>query len=192
MACVPGGNVIAKASGSPGALAALAIGLSAFGSACTLPFSAAFSVMAWPLRFIIQGMTIGFFGEPRRPIVEAMGMPISMCVACRSPVESESRMAAQLAPLLTVDSMPYFLNRPFSCAITIGEQSVRAIIPNFIADTSGDSLAHTRPAGKRAAPSAAVLTWTNRRRDFTGASDTRDPVRPGGPPGWRSENRGGA
>ncbi len=74
--------------------------------------------------------------------------------------------------------MPYFLKRPFSCAITIGEQSVRAIIPNFIADTSGDSLAHTRPAGNRAAPSAAVLTLTNRRREFTGAPDNRDPVRP--------------
>ncbi len=171
---MPGGNVIAKVSGSPAALAASTIGLSAFGSVCTLPLNAALRVIAWPLRFIIQGMTIGFFGDPSRPMVEAIGMPISMCVACISPVDSESRMAAQLAPLLTVESMPYFLKRPFSCAMTMGEQSVRAIIPNFIAATSGDWLAQTRPAGKRAAPSAAVLTLTNRRREFTGAPDTRE------------------
>src|SRR5688572_14623493 len=126
-------------------------------------------------------MTIGFFGEPRSPMVEASGMPVSMWVAWMSPVESESRMAAQLAPLLTVDVMPYFLKRPFSCAMTIGEQSVSAIIPNLRADTSGDSLAHTRPEGNRAAPSAAVLTVTNRRREFlrelSGGVDTRDPVR---------------
>src|SRR5215207_11673180 len=135
---------MANVSGEPAALAASTIGLSAFGSVWTLPLNAALRVIAWPLRFIIQGMTIGFLGEPSSPIVEAIGMPVSMCVACRSPVDSESRIAAQLAPLLTVDSMPYFLNRPFSCAITIGEQSVRAIMPNFIAVTSGDSLAHTR------------------------------------------------
>ena len=158
---MPGGNVIAKVSGEPAALAASTIGLSAFGSAWTLPFSSALRVIAWPLRFSIQGMTIGFFGEPSRPMVEAIGMPVSMCVAWMSPVDSESRMAAQLAPLLTVESMPYFLKRPFSCAMTIGEQSVRAIIPNFSAATSGDSLAHTRPEGKRAAPRAAVLTLTN-------------------------------
>jgi hypothetical protein len=67
--------------------------------------------------------------------------------------------------------------------MTIGEQSVRAIIPNLIADTSGDSLAHTRPAGNRAAPRAAVLTLTNRRREFTGAPDNRDLVRAPGPTG---------
>ena len=37
--------------------------------------------MAWPLRFSSHGMIIGFFGEPARPIVEAIGMPSSMCVA---------------------------------------------------------------------------------------------------------------
>jgi hypothetical protein len=36
-------------------------------------------------------------------------------------------MAAQFAPLATVDSIPYFLNSPFSCAMTMGEQSVSAI-----------------------------------------------------------------
>ena len=40
-----------------------------------------FSVMACPLRLSSHGMTIGFFGEPTRPIVDANGMPMSMCVA---------------------------------------------------------------------------------------------------------------
>ena len=91
-------------------------------------------------------MTIGFFGEPSRPIVEAMGMPSSMCVAWMSPFESESRMAAQLAPFTTVELMPYFLKSPFSCATTIGEQSVSAIIPNRRSGVSGPSLADQRPA----------------------------------------------
>jgi hypothetical protein len=59
-------------------------------------------------------MTIGFFGEPSRPIVEAIGIPKSMCVPWMSPAESESRMAAQFAPFETVDSIPYFLKSPFS------------------------------------------------------------------------------
>jgi len=40
-----------------------------------------------------------------------------------------------------VDSIPYFLNNPFSCAMTMGEQSVSAIMPNRIRDVSGASLA---------------------------------------------------
>ena len=40
---------------------------------------------------------------------------------------------------------PYFLKKPFSCAITKGEQSVSAMIPNLISDTSGASLANTDP-----------------------------------------------
>src|SRR5689334_21119375 len=82
-------------------------------------------------------MIIGFFGEPSRPIVEAIGMPVSMCVAWMSPFESESRIAAQLAPLTTVELMPYFLNRPFSWAITMGEQSVSAIMPKRMSGVSG-------------------------------------------------------
>ncbi len=70
--------------------------------------------MDWPLRFISQGMIIGFLGAPPSPIVDAMGMPISMWVAWMSPLARESRMAAQLAPLVTVELMPYFLNKPFS------------------------------------------------------------------------------
>src|SRR3954467_9280379 len=109
MACVPGGNVIAKVSGVPFALASRASGLRAFGSACTFPLKAFDSEIDWPFRLSIHGMTMGFLGEPSRPIVDAMGMPVSMCVAWMSPFDSESRMAAQLAPLLTVELMPYFL-----------------------------------------------------------------------------------
>ena len=50
-------------------------------------------------------------------------------------------MAAQFAPLATTELMPYFLKNPFSCAMTIGEQSVSAMMPNFICDVSGASLA---------------------------------------------------
>src|SRR6266566_8316164 len=125
MACVPGGNVIAKASGSPSFLALFTKGFNAFGSACTCPLKLLERLMAWPLRLSSHGMIIGFLGEPSNPIVEAIGMPRSMCVPWLSPLERESRMAAQLAPLATVDSIPYFLNNPFSCAMTMGEQSVR-------------------------------------------------------------------
>jgi hypothetical protein len=75
-------------------------------------------------------MTIGFFGAPPRPIVLAIGIPSSMCVACMSPLLSESRIAAQLRTLATVELMPYFLKRPFSCAITMLEQSVSAMMPS--------------------------------------------------------------
>src|SRR6478609_5115411 len=54
-----------------------------------------------------------------------------------SPLESESRIAAQLAPLMIVELMPYFLNSPFSWAITIGEQSVSAIMPKRKSGVSG-------------------------------------------------------
>ena len=141
MACVPGGNVMAKVIGVPLAFASSTSGFSALGSSFTAPFNSFLSVMLWPLRLIIQGMIIGFFGDPSRPIVEAIGMPVSMCVAWMSPLDSESRIAAQLAPLATVELMPYFLKRPFSCAMTIEEQSVNAMIPNFSSEISGASLA---------------------------------------------------
>src|SRR6187549_3809082 len=54
-----------------------------------------------------------------------------------SPLDNESRMSAQLAPLMIVELMPYFLNRPFSWAITMGEQSVSAIIPKRKSGVSG-------------------------------------------------------
>jgi hypothetical protein len=46
---------------------------------------------------------------------------------------------------MTVLLMPYFLNRPFSCAITIGEQSVRAIMPKRRSGVSGALLLATDP-----------------------------------------------
>ena len=94
-------------------------------------------------------MTIGFFGEPSRPIVEAIGMPISMCVAWMSPLESESRIAAQFAPLATVELMPYFLKKPFSCAMTIGEQSVSAMMPNFSRRDFGRFAGPDAPGGQQ-------------------------------------------
>src|SRR5687768_18051187 len=54
-----------------------------------------------------------------------------------SPLESESRIAAQLAPLIIVALMPYFLKKPFSWAITMGELSVRAMMPIRRSLTSG-------------------------------------------------------
>ena len=75
-------------------------------------------------------MIIGFCGEPSSPIVEAYGIPISMWVAWFSPRVSRSRITAQEASFEIVDSMPYFLNSPSSWAITIDEQSVRAMMPN--------------------------------------------------------------
>src|SRR5687767_12210497 len=171
MACVPGGNVIANVSGSPRLFALSTNGLSALGSACTLPLNAFLRLIDWPLRLRIHGMIIGFFGEPSRPIVEAIGMPSSMCVPWMSPDERESRIAAQFAPLETVDSMPYFLNNPFSCAITMGEQSVSAMIPNFILLVSGASPAGVEPAHPRGitlnnAPTADVRAtdWQKLRR----------------------------
>src|SRR6478735_401151 len=137
MACVPGGNVMANVIGVPAFFAASTKGLRALGSLPTLPLSAVFIVMAWPFRFSIHGITMGFLGAPSRPIVEARGMPSSMCVAWMSPFDSESRMAAQLAPLAMVALMPYFLKKPFSCAMTMGEQSVSAIMPKRRSGVSG-------------------------------------------------------
>src|SRR5262245_6056693 len=107
-------------------------------------------------------MIIGFFGAPSRPIVDAIGMPVSMCVAWMSPFESESRMAAQLAPLTTVELMPYFLKMPRSCAITIGEQSVSAIIPKRRSGVSGALAAALPPAAGAAAGVAAAAAGAER------------------------------
>src|SRR5882672_9125985 len=76
------------------------------------------------------------------------------------PVERLSRMAAQLAPFVTVELMPYFLKKPFSWAMTMGEQSVSAIMPKLRSDVSGASDAEPAVAAQlllpRAAQSAAV------------------------------------
>jgi hypothetical protein len=164
MACVPGGKVMAKVMGAPLALASITMGLSAFGSEPTLPLSSALRLIDCPFRLIIHGITIGFLGDPSRPMVDAMGMPVSMCVPWRSPLERASRTAAQLACLATVELIPYFLKRPFSWAMTIGEQSVSAIIPNFTSGVSGASLAYAvRALRNRAAARPAAAPSTSRR-----------------------------
>src|SRR5262245_49484162 len=74
-----------------------------------------------------------------------------------------SRIAAQFAPLVTVEAIPYFLNKPFSCAITIGEQSVSAIMPKFIVAVSGASLAYAvpiQPLGRPASNAVRVAPFT--------------------------------
>ena len=106
---MPGGNVIANDSGSPPAFALSASGFSCDGVFTPACFSLLFSVIAWPLRLSSQGMTIGFTGDPASPIVEASGMPISMCVAWFSPSESLSLITAQDASFDTIDSIPNFL-----------------------------------------------------------------------------------
>ena len=50
------------------------------------------TVMDCPLRFKIHDPTIGFFGPPSSPIVDAMGIPMSMCAPWMSPLESTSRI----------------------------------------------------------------------------------------------------
>ena len=81
MACVPGGNVIANVNGSPAALALSTRGFRSFGVFTPACINLLLSVIAWPLRLSSHGMTMGLTGDPARPIVEANGMPISMCVA---------------------------------------------------------------------------------------------------------------
>ncbi len=96
-------------SGSPLALAASASGFRSSGFRTPAFFSVLFRVIAWPFRFSSHGTTIGFTGDPARPMVEASGMPISMCVAWFSPIESLSRMTAHEASFDTTESMPNFL-----------------------------------------------------------------------------------
>src|SRR6187551_149111 len=87
------------------------------------------------------------------------------------PVERLSRIAAQLAPFVTVELMPYFLKRPFSCAMTMGEQSVSAIMPKLRSVTSGAS--DTEPAvaaqlrlPRAAQRAAAPASWLPRERNW--------------------------
>src|SRR5713226_9484263 len=153
MACVPGGKVMAKVMGEPDAFALSTSGFRSFAVFTPADFNWLFRVIAWPLRLISQGITIGFTGDPASPMVEANGMPISMCVAWFSPRLSLSRITAQDASFETTESMPYFLNSPNSWPITIDEQSVNAIMPNRTDLVSGESSAYappTHPAGSPA------------------------------------------
>src|SRR5690349_14668033 len=106
MACVPGGNVIAKDNGAPAALALSTKGFTSLADLTPASLNLLLNVIAWPLRLSSHGMTIGFTGDPASPIVEASGMPISMWVAWLSPIDSLSRMTAQEASFEITDSMP--------------------------------------------------------------------------------------
>ena len=64
-------------------------------------------------------------------------------------------MTAHEASLEIVDSMPCFLNRPSSCAMTIDEQSVSAMMPMRTFGVSGPSCAYAPPAQPAAIPRAA-------------------------------------
>ena len=68
-------------------------------------------------------------------------MPSRMWLAWFSPSDRRSRITAHEASFEMVDSMPCFLNRPSSCAITIDEQSVSAMMPMRIFGVSGPSSA---------------------------------------------------
>jgi hypothetical protein len=105
---------MANVMGVPLALALSTSGLRSLGVLTPACLSLLFKVIAWPLRFSSQGMTIGFTGDPARPIVEARGMPINMCVAWFSPMVSLSRMTAHEASYETTESMPNFLKYPSS------------------------------------------------------------------------------
>src|SRR5689334_10422953 len=162
---------MAKARGSPAALALAASGLIADGVFAPAAFNLLLSVIACPLRFSSHGITIGLTGAPARPIVEANGMPISMWVAWFSPSDSLSRITAHDASFETTELMPNFLKKPSSCAMTIGEQSVSAIIPKRMFGVSGESSAYappTHPAGTPfinvAAPLTATAVFRNLRR----------------------------
>jgi hypothetical protein len=104
-------------------------------------FSLLFSVIAWPFRLSSHGMIIGFTGEPARPIVDASGIPRSMCVPWLSPTFILSRITAHDASFDTTELIPNFLKYPSSCAMTIGAQSVSAIMPNRMFAVSGESSA---------------------------------------------------
>src|SRR6185503_17632517 len=90
-----------------------------------------------------------------------------MCVAWFSPSVRRSRMTAHDASFEIVDSIPYFLKSPSSCAITIDEQSVSAMMPIRTLGVSGPSAAYTPPAqfaGSPARSAAALVVCRNVRR----------------------------
>ena len=68
-------------------------------------------------------------------------------------------MTAQEASFEMIDSMPYFLKSPNSCAITIDEQSVRAMMPNRILGVSGPSAAYAPPTQPFGIPAVLSLAF---------------------------------
>lgn len=78
-----------------------------------------------------------------------------MWVPCRSALERESRIAAQLAPLATVGFKPNLAKKPFSLASTTGEQSVSAMMPSLTSGCSGESSAYTPPTQRNGTPESS-------------------------------------
>src|SRR6059036_1426260 len=158
---------MANVIGLPLAFASSASGLSCCGVLTPLSSSALVSVIACPFRLRYMGMIIGFTGEPWSPMVAAYGMPSSKWVAWFSPSVRRSRMTAHDASFEIVDSMPCFLNRPSSWAITIDEQSVSAMMPMRTFGVSGASDAYAvprQPSGTPASSAAAAVVFTKSRR----------------------------
>src|SRR5262245_115543 len=86
-------------------------------------------------------------------------------------MESLSRMTAHDASFEMTDSIPNCLKYPSSCAITMGEQSVSAMMPNRIAFVSGESSEKADPTHPFGRPSIRPATadpparFRNLRRD---------------------------
>jgi hypothetical protein len=95
------------------------------------------TVIAWPFRLRIHGITSGLCSVPSLPTAAATGMPKSIWAACALPRISPSRLAVQLPNFVTLDSIPCLRKNPFECATTIGAQSVKGRIPNVSCLTSG-------------------------------------------------------
>src|SRR5262249_13310326 len=129
-------------------------------------------VIACPFLLIIHGITIGLTGDPSSPIVDANGMPINMWVAWFSPRLILSRMTAHDASFEITELIPNFLKYPSSCAITIDEQSVSAMMPKRTFGVSGESSENAPPAQPRGTPASvtAASDWPvflrNVRREY--------------------------
>ena len=107
IACVPGGNVIANVSGSPAAFALSASGFTSFG----VFTPACFQLVVQRDRLAVAIEQPGDDHRLHRrarpePIVDANGMPISMCVAWFSPIDSLSRITAHDASFEMTESIP--------------------------------------------------------------------------------------
>ena len=72
-------------------------------------------------------------------------------------------MTAQLASFEIEDWMPCFLKRPFSWAMTIGEQSVSAMMPKRTVGDSGESSAYTEPIQPEGRPARSDPATVVRR-----------------------------
>ena len=130
------------------------------------------TVIAWPLRLRIHGMTSGLCSVPSLPTAAATGMPKSMCAAWALPLKSPSRLAVQLPNLATLEVMPYRWKNFFSCATTIGAQSVNGRIPNVRWSTSGSP--GMESSGDRLRASSGERSRASARRAKTSVERSGD------------------